>query len=249
MNKWIIIVAVFFGCGICASAKDEIQRYDESNRPVFAKKGTWSVGGTAGFSYHSNVNYSFFIIEGINSNGYKVSVAPEFCWFFKDNVAFGARIGYSQNMLDAESVEVKVSSFSIGVDNYARARQNLDAMAFARFFIPIGEAERIAFYTDVGLQGVFGRAKESEQHTGDIVGTYQDSFKAGIFANPGIMAYVFGNRMAIFASLGIAGVGINHVNQIHNQVSDGSRNSFSFNFCINPTALCLGLEFYIGKKK
>lgn len=249
MKRWLLLVISLLSLDLSVGAKDEIKRYDDESRPVFAKKGTWSVGGTASVSGHSNSNYSFFVVEGINSNGFKLSVTPEFCWFLADNIAVGGKLGYSYNFLDAETGSVKVSTISLGVDNFYTARQTLNMMAYARFFIPIGDAKRISFYADAGLQGSYSRAKESEQHTGSVVGTYQDRWKLGIFVNPGIMAYVLDNRIAVFASLGIAGFGFSQTNQVHNQVSEGTRRSFTFNFLINPTVLSVGVNFFIDKKK
>jgi len=247
MKKWLIIF-IFLSLGISAVAREDIKRYDDANRPVFAGKGTWSVGGTASISAHNNSNFNFLIVEGINSNGLKISVTPEFCWFFKDNMAVGGKIGYSHYILNAESGSMKVNTLSLGVENYDIIKQSLNLAAFARFYIPIGESERVSLYADTGLQGVIGCGKESEQHTGAVVGTYQNQWKAGIFVNPGIMAYCFDKRIALFASLGIAGFNFSRTSQLHDQVDDGSRNSFSFNFTLNPVALNIGLNYFIGRK-
>lgn len=249
MKLKLTLTAFLLCLCLCAGAKDNIRRYDDSSRPVFAKKGTWSVGGTAAFSTHSNNNYSFLVIEGINSNGFSLSLTPEFCCFFTDNIAVGGKVGYSHYILNAESGAINFGNLSLGVDNFDIARQSLDLTAFARFFIPLGDARCISLYADCGLQGKFGRGKESEQHTGARVGTFQSVWKAGIIVNPGIMVYFPGNRIAVFASLGIAGFTYNRTNQIHNQVDVGARGSFSLSFMVNPTALSFGLNFFIDKKK
>lgn len=249
MKLKLTLTALLLCLGLCAGAKEDIQRYDDSMRPVFARKGTWSVGGTASFSTHSNNNYSFLVIDGINSNGFSLSVTPECCWFFTDNIAVGGKVGYSHYILNAESGAMNFGNLSIGVDNFDLARQSLDLTAFARIYIPLGDAKRISLYADCGLQGKFGRGKDSEKHTGAEVGTFSSFWKAGIIVNPGIMVYFPGNRIAAFASLGIAGFTYSRTNQIHNQVDDGARDSFSLSFMINPTALSFGLNFFIGNKK
>jgi len=249
IRKLTLIVGLLLCLGLRAGAKGDIQRYDDSCRPVFAKKGTWSVGGTAAISAHSNNNFNFLVIEGINSNGFSLSLTPECCWFFTDNIAIGGKIGYSHYILNAESGGVNLGSISLGVDNFDIARQALNVTAFSRIFIPIGDAKRISLYADCGLEGIFGRGKDSEQHTGAVVGSYQSSWKAGIIVNPGVMAYFLDNRVAVFASLGIAGFTYSRTNQVHNQVAEGARDSFSLSFMINPTALSFGLNFFIPKKK
>ena len=174
-------------------------------------------------------------------------VAPEFCWFLRDNLGFGAKVGYGRTMLDAASGSIDFGSISLGVKDFYTISQDVSLTAFMRYYLPIADSERIAMYVDAGLQGVWGHSKESDAHTGAIVGTWQDKWKAGLVVNPGIMAY-FSKHVAVFASLGMAGLCYGRVSQVHNQVDSGSRGSFTMSYMLDLTSLNIGLDFYIGKK-
>ena len=247
MRLRLTLTLAFLSLGTFAMAQEKIVRYDDSVHPVIAAKGSWIVGGTAGFTGHDNANYSFAVISGINSVGFHVSVAPEFCWFLQDNLGFGAKVSYGRSMLDAASGSLDFGSISLGVKDYYTISQDLGLTAFMRYYIPIADSERIAMYVDAGLQGVWGHSKESDEHTGAVVGTWQDKWKVGIVVNPGIMAY-FSKHVAVFASLGMAGLGYGKVSQVHNQVDAGHRGSFSMSYMLDLTSLNIGLDFYLGKR-
>lgn len=247
MNRRLTFTAIFLSLCISSLAQEIIVRYDDSVHPVIAAKGSWIVGGTAALTGHDNANYNFAVVSGINSVGFRVSVAPEFCWFLRDNLGFGAKVGYGRTMLDAASGSIDFGSISLGVKDFYTISQDVSLTAFMRYYLPIADSERIAMYVDAGLQGVWGHSKESDAHTGAIVGTWQDKWKAGLVVNPGIMAY-FSKHVAVFASLGMAGLCYGRVSQVHNQVDSGSRGSFTMSYMLDLTSLNIGLDFYIGKK-
>lgn len=247
MQKRLTLTVLLLCLALGAAAQEKIVRYDGTIHPVIAAKGAWIVGGTAAFTGHDNANYSFAVINDINSVGFRASVAPEFCYFLQDNLGVGAKVGYGRTMLNAASGSASFGSISLGVDGLYMISQDLSLTAFMRYYIPIADSERIALYVDAGLQGVWGHSKESDEHTGAVVGTWQDKWKAGVVVNPGIMAYVH-KRVAVFASLGMAGLCYGRISQVHNQVDEGSRGSFSLSYMLDLTSLNIGLDIYIGKK-
>jgi len=241
------LLLLSLGLPAWAQTKEKIERYDDSKRPVIAAKGDLVVGGTASLSGHDNSNYSFAVLTGINSVGFKATLAPEFCWFLIDNLGIGGKIGYGRTMLDASSGTLDMGSIKMNVTDYKTVSQNLNLTAFVRYYLPIGESERVAMYVDGGLQGVWGHSKESNKNTGAVVGTWQDKFKGGLVVNPGIFAYL-NHKVAVYVSLGMAGISFNKVSQTHNQVSDGSRNYFTTSFMLDLTALNFGLDINLGKR-
>ena len=247
MKRHIITVMIGFVMSLSAFSQEQPMKYDPAVHPVIASKGSWIVGGTAAYTAHDNLNYTFAVVNGINSVGFHVSVAPEFCYFLKDNLGIGAKVGYGRRMLDAASGSAEFGTISIGVKDYYSVSQDLSLTAFMRYYIPIAESERIAMYVDAGLMGVWGHSKESDEHTGAVVGTWQDKWKAGLVVNPGIMAYV-NSHVAVFASVGMAGLCYGKAGQIHNQVADGSVGTFSLSYMLDLTSLNLGLDIYLGKR-
>ena len=68
-GKILIVTVVTLLSGMLPSlAQRRYDRgYDLSSPAVFAPKGSWMAGGTASYSLHNNRNYSFAVLEGINT--------------------------------------------------------------------------------------------------------------------------------------------------------------------------------------
>lgn len=223
-----------------------VERYDEA-RPVIAAKGSWLLGGSAAYSAHSEENYSVAVIKDVNAVGFRVSAVPEFCYFFGDNIGAGLKVSYGRMMLDAATGSAGFGSVSIGVDDYYLVSQDVKATAFLRYYIPIGDSKRFAMFADAGIRFAWGHAKNYDEHTGSIVGTWQESRKFGLVVNPGLMAYVT-DHISLFAGVGIAGVNFGKVTQSHNQVDEGSRKTHALDYMLDLTGLRVGLDFHFGKR-
>ena len=78
----------------------------------FVPKGQWVFGGSVSYSTHTNNNYSFLIIEDIQSNGYQFKVTPLVGYAYSRNSLVGVRFGYSRGLteLDNEELESVVST-------------------------------------------------------------------------------------------------------------------------------------------
>lgn len=246
ISKITVAAALFCMACIPAAAGQKMNRYDD-NRPVIAAKGSWLIGGTAAYTAHSNEDYSFAVVQDINSVGFNANLAPEVCWFVSDNLGVGVKMSYGRYMLDAATGSAEFGTISIGVDDYYTVRQAMSAAAFLRYYIPIGDSSRFAMFADAGLVAKWGHRKDSEQHTGAEVGTWQNDWKGGLVVNPGLMAYL-SKRMSMFASVGMAGLTYGKASQVHNQVDEGSRGAFAFSYMLDLTALNIGLDFHFGKR-
>ena len=233
-----------------AGAKDReesrVVRYDESARPVVVSRGRWTVGGDVAISAHTDDNYSFAVIRQINSSGINVSAAPEVCYFLLDNLGVGARFRYGRQLLNLGSASADLGSLSLGVTDFNSLNQDFSLDLFGRYYIPVGESRRVAFHVDAGLRGKLGQARISEGHTGETVGSWEQNGSLGLFVQPGITAKIRPN-MALFASVGMAGISYGQKDQVHNQVAVGKSSSFSFSYILDLTALKIGLLFFIGK--
>ena len=89
MRKNIIISVLLFLGAFCAEAQHYDRGYETVPSSPFIKKGTWSVGGTAGYSQHINDSYNLLVISNINSEGYSLSVKPHLMYSIRDNMAAG----------------------------------------------------------------------------------------------------------------------------------------------------------------
>jgi hypothetical protein len=103
---------LFLGA-ICAEAQHYDRGYETVPSSPFVEKGTWLLGGTVRYSQHINDNYSLLVINGINSNGFRVSANPKLMYMFRDNMGAGIRFSYDRSMLDLESADLSISEITM----------------------------------------------------------------------------------------------------------------------------------------
>lgn len=232
---------------MASASSPAIKRYEDSDRPVIASRGSWSIGGNAAFFAHSNSNYNFSALEGVNSVGFRISASPQVCWYFRNNLGAGLKAAYGRNMLSIGNANASVGNISLGLKDYNTVREYVSATAFLRYFIPVGDSRRISFHVDAGLQCRTGRAKKSEEHTGAVRGSWLSRWNAALVLDPGITVFL-GNRTALWASVGFVEISRNSRTEIHNQVSEGTIGSFSASLLPDLTGLNIGIDFYPGRK-
>ncbi len=226
----------------CARA----QRYDRGidiKSSTFVEKGTWMVGGSVAYSTHSNKDYQFLIIEDINSNGYRFSVSPTFCYMVRDNMGLGMRFAYGRNLLRVDSASVNIDQIGINVKDYYSLSHDFTAMAVWRNYIPLGNSRRFALFNELQLSYGAGQAKLIDNHGTSLIGTYEKSSDVSLGLNPGMMAFV-NDHLAIEINVGMLGLKYSHVDQVHNQVDTGERTSTQINFKVNILAIGFGVSYY-----
>ena len=212
----------------------------------FVPKGQWIFGGSASYSTHSNSDYNFLVVEGINSDGYTFKISPFVAYAIKDNMAIGARFIYSRSLYKLDSADVNMgdedTGVNITVDGYYVLRHSYEGAVTWRNYIPLGQSKRFAIFTDVQLSagGIQGKYAEGQP----VRGTYESGYSLGLGVSPGIVAFAT-NNMAIEVSVGVMGISYTRVDQVHNQVTVGSRSSSNMNFKVNIFSIGLGVAFYL----
>lgn len=73
---------------------------------LFVPKGQWVFGGTASYSTHTNDNYKFLVVEGIDSKGYTFRISPLIAYAVRDNMALEGRFIYSRTLLKLDNAEL-----------------------------------------------------------------------------------------------------------------------------------------------
>ena len=69
----------------------------------FVPRGQWIFGASASYSTHTNKDYTFLVIEDINSDGYTFKVTPLIAYAIRDNMAIGVKFIYSRSLLRIDS--------------------------------------------------------------------------------------------------------------------------------------------------
>ena len=202
------------------------------------------VGGALAYSTHKNTDYQFLIIEDINSNGYRFSVSPHFCYMVRDNMGVGMRFSYGRNLLKVDSASLSIDEIGIDVKDYYSLSHDFTAAAVWRNYIPLGNSRRFALFNDALLSYGVGQAKLIDNHGASLIGTFEESQTISLGLNPGMMAFI-NNHLAIEVNVGMLGLKYSHVDQIHNQVETGDRKTTHLNFKVNILAIGFGLSYYL----
>ena len=200
-----------------------IQRIDrEVSKRVFISKGTWMTGGTVSYSEHEESNLNFMVLKDFESDGYNFSVSPYFGYFFKDNLAIGARFAYHRSYMDLGNVDINLGGLEINLNEVYYLEHKLEGSLFFRSYMPIGNSKIFGLFNEVRLSYGHGQGKNSTGKDADYDGTYQtiQNLKLGIA--PGLTAFIT-NRATVEVSIGVMGFDFKWIDQKTNQVEVGKR--------------------------
>lgn len=212
-----------------------------SEHPHLAK-GESQAGGIASFTMHGNDNYRFFVTDGISSGGYNIKVEPYYLYAFADDFAVGASLYYNRSLLDVARAGVAVKDIALNVEDLYSVGDKWGASVFARKYLVLGHTGRFALYADMGVDFSLSHSKLSNRQDGQIKGTYQKEWYAGIFVKPGVSFYL-NDSFSMQAGIGLVKLGMNNTDQVHNQVAEGSRRGFAASYFVDLLALNVGFTF------
>ncbi len=213
---------------------------------VFVPRGQWILGASASFSTHKNDNYTFAIIEDIQSEGYNVRVSPMVAYALRDNMAIGVRAVYSRTNQTIDNADLKFGDDETGteifVDAFKTVRHTYTVSAIWRHYIPLGQSKRFAIFNEISL----GAGGTQSIYAADqpVRGTYEKGYTLALGVSPGLIAFAT-NDVAIEVNVGVMGLNYTDVEQVHNQVETGHRRNSSMNFKVNLLSIGLGVSFYL----
>jgi hypothetical protein len=195
------------------------------------------------YSTHSNNNYTFLIVEDIQSNGYQFKITPLVGYAYTKNSLVGVRFGYSRGLTELDNASLSITSLDNAFLYSLKHSYNVEALW--RKYIPLGKGnKRFALFAEVGLAMGGSQSKVASGPQQSLSGTYATSFDVSLGVNPGIAAFLT-NNMAIEVNIGVLGFNYSNTRQITNQVVSGSTSTSQMNFKINIFSIGLGASFYL----
>ena len=243
MRKTIIILSLLFLGTLCAEAQRYDRGYESAPSSPFVKQGTWVVGGSARYTQHINDDFNLLLVNGINSEGFNISVNPKVFYMLKDNAGVGVKLSYDRSMLDLASADLSVSDISMGARDCYQINHKVGAYAVYRNYIPLAGSKRIAMFADLMLGGSVKQGKAFYPGKEYIIGTYEERYAVELAVDPGIIAFLT-DRLAVECNVGVFGVSYGWANQVHNQVTNGYSDTTSAGFMVNLLSLGVGMSYY-----
>ena len=243
MRKLSIIFLLLVLGALSAEAQLYDRGYESTPSFPFMKKGVWMAGGSARYTQHTNDNFSFLVIDNINSTGYNLSVAPQVLYMVKDNQGVGLKFSYNRGMLDVNSADLSMSDISMSVKDCYQINHKYSAYGFYRAYIPLAGAKRIALFADLLLGGSFKQGKAFYPGKEYVTGTYEERYALELAVDPGIVAFL-SERLALELNVGMFGVNYGWTKQLHNQVGQGGSDHTSAGFMVNLLSLGVGMSYY-----
>lgn len=233
------------------------QKFDRGiKQGLFVPKGQWLTGGTVSYSQYGFDQYKFLILDQMQGNGYTFSISPFLGYFYRDNIAAGARFGYKRT-----SVKVDNISFDLGEDmsfnlkDYSNITQTYYGTAMLRTYTSLGGSRIFGLFNEMRLTLGGGQGKLISGKGEVLTGTYQDIYELQLGIAPGLAAFIT-NELAVEVSVGVLGFNYKHIKQVTDQIYEGSYSKSGANFKIDLFSINLGVAFYLptvvpslGKKK
>ena len=212
----------------------------------FVPKGQWIFGGYASYSTHVNNNYTFVILENIDSDGYTFKVSPMVGYAVSKNMAVGARFIYSRTVLRVDNGELNLgdgdSGTHITADYYYSLKHSYSVAAIWRQYIPLGRNKRFAIFNEISLAAGGHQSKFAADVP--LRGTYETGYEVSLGMSPGLIAFAT-NTMAVEVNVGVMGISYNSSHQVHNQVETADIRSSFMNFKVSLLSIGLGVSFYL----
>ena len=235
----------------------QVNRVDRAiDHSAFAYKNEWICGVSASYgTLTSDDSDIALIVENLRLGGSVVSVKPYFGWFYRNNLAIGARFGYTHLTGHFDNANLNLGNFINGIE-FSTEGIGLDYLSnafsfsfFHRAYVPIDRRGRFGVFGELELEGSFGRSNFGFMYQDEWTRSYSDTYKVRFNFNPGLAAYVFPNVCATI-SFGLGGLQYNHIKQFDaNMTPTGTRDFSKLAFRLNLAEINIGVTVHLWSKK
>lgn len=242
VSKIFFIICFAFCTSLLVQAQNVQKQLPDK---VFVPKGQWILGSSVSYSEHREENYDFFVVEGINGDGYSFKVSPMFAYAIKDNMALGGRFNYGRTLVRMDDTELNFDDENqFDVNNIYQLKHSYSAMLIFRNYIPLGNSKRFALFSETQIEVGGSQSKVANGNGEALTGTFSKSTDMSFGVAPGLVAFI-NNYTAVEVNVGVLGVNLSKKKQITNQVESGEQSSTSAIFKINIFSIGLGIAFYL----
>lgn len=236
----------------------QINRVDrEIDKNVFAYKGEWMCGVSASYGTLSTDDSDIaLVVENLKLGGSIISVKPYFGYFYRNNLAIGARFGYTRMAGSFNNANIDLGNFINGIE-FSTEGIGLDYLSnaysfalFHRAYVPLDRRGRFGVFGELELEGQFGRSFFGFMYNNEWNKSVSDTYKVAFNFNPGVAAYVFPNVCAT-VSFGLGGLQYTHIKQYDGEMNPtgGTRDFSKLRYRLNLAEINIGVTVHLWSKK
>ena len=236
----------------------QINRVDrEIDKRAFAYQGEWICGISASYGTLTSGDSDIaLVVENLNLGGSIVSVKPYVGYFYRNNLAVGARFGYTRMAGHFDNANINLGNFIGGIE-FSTEGIGLDYLnnaysfsIFHRAYVPLDKRGRFGVFGELELEGQFGRSHFGFMYNNEWNNSISDSYKLAFNFNPGVAAYVFPNVCAT-VSFGLGGLQFTHIKQYDGNMNPtgGTRNFSKLRYRLNIAEINIGVTVHLWSKK
>ena len=229
----------------------------EIDKNVFAYKDEWICGITASYGTLSTDDSDIALVVGdLNLGGSIMSVKPYVGYLYRNNLAIGARFGYTRMAGYFDNANIDLGNFINGIEfstdgigiNYLS-----NAYSFALFhraYVPLDKRGRFGVFGELELEGQYGRSNFGFMYNNEWNTSISDTYKVAFNFNPGVAAYIFPNVCAT-VSFGLGGLQYTHIKQFDAEMNPtgGTRNFSKLRYRLNIAEINIGVTVHLWSKK
>ena len=230
----------------------QVNRIDrEIDNNAFAYKNEWICGVSASYGTLSSDDSDIaLVVNDLKFGGSIVSVKPYFGCFYRNNLAIGARFGYTHMAGHFDNANINLGNFINGIEfstdgiGLSYLSNAYSFALFHRAYVPLDKRGRFGVFGELELEGQYGRSNFGFMYNNEWNNTVSDTYKVAFNFNPGVAAYIFPNVCAT-VSFGLGGLKYNHIKQ----PTGGTRNYSKLAFRLNIAEINIGVTVHLWSKK
>ena len=228
-----------------------VDREINSNKFVF--KGESMVGLTISYgTIDSEDSDLALIIDKIDLNGQMFTIKPHYGYFYRDNNAVGARLGYSyaHGALNNASLNLgEANDISLSLGGLAYTSRGYSAAIYHRSYMAIDRKGRFGLFAEWELSGSMTNAKFDTRSGESVSSNISRTYDMALSFAPGLAVYIFPNVCAS-VSFGMGGLQYKHIKQMDGEGNfTGKRDFSNLRFGLNLAQINIGVNVHLWSKK
>lgn len=241
-------MTIFKGDTIPMVLKDlKLGRYDRGlYNFLFMPKGMWSLGLTASYGKFSTDDLQLFdILSDVDISAHIFSIKPYVSYTFKNNVAAGLRLEYSNMQGDIHNLNLDIDEdMNFSLNDIMYRSESYSASLLLTQYIGLSRRGRFGVFNEVQLSFSGGTSDFNRPYNSVLRCTHTNFFDARLTYSPGLMVFVMKN-VSCNLSFGVFGFYIRKEKQSVNGEYVGNRVNSGANFRFNIFNISFGLAVHI----